>query len=92
MKYLTTKENPVFKEGLKIKFTGNKFYIEIELSSHYWMSENQIHSHLQRGYIKEIEGKEFTKSDMIAFQLWNNIMTKNGVTNDLKIWLNQKNK
>ena len=92
MKYITTNKHPELKEGIEFDYWDNDSTWRAKPSNFYTCTDEQFQHLIEKGYVKEVEGKEFTKSDMIAFQLWNNIMTKNGVINDLKIWLNQKNK
>jgi hypothetical protein len=61
MKYITTKKHPEYKEGL---------IFEAEYPAYFVLDRNRvIEEDLQRGYIKEVEKKEFTKSDMINFSI-----------------------
>lgn len=65
--FITTKENPIFKEGLKISekmhstFSPyySKKYNEVLLSS-----KDEV-KFLKKGWIEPVEKPEFTKSDMI---------------------------
>ena len=68
MKYITTKSNPIFKEGLKISnelySTFNPYYNrkhDVVL-----LSDNDTVEFLKKGWIIEVEKPEFTKSDMKA--------------------------
>ena len=64
--YVTTKENPIFKEGIKFKSESHS-YISIRFSRNQDVKELEISTLLEKGYIKEVEDKQFTKSDMIYF-------------------------
>ena len=90
MKYITTSTHPELKEGIKLDivdkqpsclYSRNGIYIEVD-----------IKSGLEKGYIKEVLTKEFTKDDMIALL---DFYTQPDSTNDNNIrvfeaYLNEK--
>ena len=67
--HITTKENPIWKEGLSVKFTGGTFVHE----PYYDKKENILRVHdaeldfyiHNKKWIKEVEKPEFTKSDVL---------------------------
>ena len=71
MKYITTKENPIFKEGIefeKIKDSINSTGTWVNvMDGLHKVSPIILDQWLKKCYIKEAEEKEFTKSDMIEF-------------------------
>ena len=67
-KYETTKENPIFKEGLFVNDMGKEKVINVNFN--HLIEQVEINGYhleiwLEKGYIKEVQKKEFTKSDMI---------------------------
>ena len=67
-KYETTKEHPELKEGLIIEMWSEGHELAHKYSTLkglYMLFKNQLDSELKLGYIKEVQKKEFTKSDMI---------------------------
>ena len=71
MKYITTDKHPELKEGIKFKeCTGVDNYVKYSSKRRfYFLSHNQLQAEISKGYIKEVEEKEFTKSDMIEFSI-----------------------
>jgi hypothetical protein len=65
-KYITTSKHPELKEGVLIDFNG---FFDIDGWTIY-NKDLKIESWLEKGYIKRLEEKEFTKSDMIDFVDW----------------------
>ncbi|GAG11655.1 unnamed protein product, partial [marine sediment metagenome] len=66
MKYITTDKHPELKEGVKIGYYEDQY--EIKLSNKtFYAGQPCIDAWLSNGYIKEVEEKEYTKSDMIDF-------------------------
>ena len=67
-KYITTKSNPIFKEGVNIDKTESTqigiHYFEPEKTLH--INDDVLRNWIEKGYIKELEEPEFTKSDILA--------------------------
>ena len=65
MKYITTDKHPELKEGIMLEYSthGQQYYTG---SNMYHATHHQVKALLEKGYIKEVEEKEFTKSDMIS--------------------------
>ncbi len=72
-KYITTKEHPIFKEEIKfeikesigVSYDLNNFMIQGASSKLYEaISSCDMDIWLKKGYIKEVEKPEFTKSDV----------------------------
>ena len=62
--YITTKEHPEFKESVKL--TGNESQYEFPLGHKtFYCGQHTIDLWLKKGYIKEVEKPEFTKSDVL---------------------------
>ena len=63
MKYITTDTHPELKEGIMLEYSthGQQHYTG---SNMYHATHHQVKALLEKGYIKEVEEKEFTKSDM----------------------------
>ena len=69
-KYITTDKNMYLREGHNVVLNkyiyNNQIQKHIEKESHYWnLGEKLFDDWLEKGYIKEVEKPEFTKSDMI---------------------------
>jgi len=92
-KYVTTEKNPTFKSGIEVKSTGAKYYITIDvINSATWFNNDSIKILLEKGYIKEVEPKEFTKSDMIVFaKYYKGNYPMLGNLNILDNWIKRKN-
>ena len=74
MKYITTKTHPTFKEGLKVKMSyaldANIYTVQVDSINPIdtiYLCEELLNNSISKGYIKEVEEKEYTKSDMIDF-------------------------
>ena len=68
MKYITTKESPIFKEGIQLRasFICDENHDNIEFlngEDKITLPKPKFKVWLNKGYIKEVEEKEFTKSD-----------------------------
>ena len=72
MKYLTTKEHPIFKEGIKfdikdslgVSYDLSNFMTDGATGKFYEaISKCDMGIWLEKGYIKEVEEPEFTESD-----------------------------
>ena len=62
MKYITTDKHSELKKGL---------IFEAEYPAYFVVWHNRdIETDLKHGYIKEVQEKEFTRGDMIAFTYW----------------------
>ena len=62
MKYITTDTHPEYKEGL---------IFEAEYPAYFVLDRNRvIQEDLQLGFIKKVEEKEYTESNMIDFVHW----------------------
>ena len=68
MKYITTDKHPELKEGLIINIiffpTSGVHYYDENKALHCILSGPEL---VEKGYIKEVEEKEYTKSDMINY-------------------------
>ena len=71
MEYITTKEHPIFKEGIHFKINLESSYDlsafrMTGISETFYESIVQCDTELwlRKGYIKEVEKPEFTKSDI----------------------------
>ena len=68
-KYITTKENPTFKEGIefemKNEFSAKILILGAGVNLH--LGEISINKLLNLKYIKEAQEKEFTKDDVMEF-------------------------
>ena len=91
MKYITTDKHPELKEGIIMHFesNGESWYSETRLYSY---KLNQFEYAKEQGYIKEVEEKEFTKSEMIEFliDVYCDISIETG-NELLNNWLTQRN-
>jgi len=89
-KYVTTETNLVFKKGIKLKYNGVNYYIELAgIKNLTWFNDQSINILLKNGYIKEVEPKEFTESDMIEFGEYTQDTTRYAC--DCMVgWLNQR--
>ena len=92
MKFITTKENKIFKSGIEFEFHSagiesyHKNKNEILL-----INADKKPSWTKNKYFKEAEEKEFTKSDMIEFTDYS--LSHKGIrfiSTDLKDWLKQR--
>ena len=68
MKYITTDKHPELKGGLILEFAENKSCLLLNYTGFYL--EVGINETLEKGYIKELQEKEFTEDDMIDFVHW----------------------
>ena len=59
MKYITTDKHPVFKEGKKLD-------VDLINELSHMLGIPAFNTCIEKGYIKELEEKEFTKSDVIG--------------------------
>lgn len=77
MKYITTKTNPIFKEGIELENSPNfKDHIQISLnSSNNYLPDYLRDQWIRNEWIKEVEEPEFTKSDMIDYGCFRHGMT-----------------
>ena len=66
-KFITTDKHPELKEGT-IVFKGVSNY-RTNFFTHL-CNEFNLQTWISQGYIKEVEEKEYTKSDMIEFFEW----------------------
>ena len=95
MKLITTSKNPIFKEGIEFDFDKNGN--EISVINHgnlFRCSMLDLQAiWLLKGYIKEVEKKEFTKSDMKSYGtfaggfIWTQNTNRENIFNE---WLKQK--
>ena len=93
MKYITTDVHPHIREGVGVELNDER------MASHYYPEGALLVycgvdflDHLHSGYIKEVEEKEFTKSDMIEFANW---CINNGNYSDtiyFNNWIKQRKK
>ena len=93
--YVTTKENPIFKEGIKFKSESHS-YISIRFSRNQDVKELEISTLLEKGYIKEVEDKQFTKSDIEDFLSYYfnadfDSALLNAINHSFYCWLKQRN-
>ena len=92
-KYKTTKENPIFKEGIIIRKDTS---LPLKIAEYCNPSEiinvgqSVFNKWLEKGYIKEVEEKEFTKSDIIEF--FESASYHEKVIADFNDWLKQRDK
>ena len=87
--YKATKENPIFKKGTKFKYDGDGS--PMYMSGH-GIDIDLFYEWMEKGYIKEVQKKEFTESDMIdliRFNLNSVEWTPKQVFND---WKKQRNR
>jgi hypothetical protein len=76
MKYKVTSKHPYFKPG--VIAGGNDYYIisyyahNDEWSSDILLTDTDIECWVNYGWIEKIQEKEFTKNDMIEYELWAN--------------------
>lgn len=93
-KYKTTKKHPELKTGVEFfkRYPEDEEYMSE--SDTLIMLTDDIEICLENGWIKEIEEKEFTKSDMIEFASYR-IRTSLGNTTSynefFEQWLKQRN-
>lgn len=69
-KFITTKENPFLASGLLIDFSDARFAdielcIDKDIEYPYQVKLKHKCAWLEKGWLKEVEKKEFTKSDMV---------------------------
>ena len=93
MEYLTTNKHPELKKGIKItEYSGHASFSSgsDDINFSYVIIENW----LDKGYIKEVEEKEFFPSDMVAFARWYSNHSEFEVSGAeiLNFWLKQRNK
>ena len=93
-KYITTKENPILKEGLNIDNTESTqigiHYFETDRSLH--INDDVLKDWLNNGYVKEVEEKEFTKSDMVEAIGQAHILGPWSAKEIFNDWLKQRDK
>ena len=92
MKYITTDKHPDLKEGVIFRrsLSRNDMYVSDVLEMTYFPSFD-FDILLEKGYIKEVEEKEFTKSDMIGFHFFATEYNKIGETKEgLEDYIKQK--
>lgn len=68
MKYITTDKHPEFKKGIEISISGGNIQKEEMYRDAVgkWKANDLIITNcIEKGYIKEVEEPEFTKSDLI---------------------------
>ena len=94
MKYITTDKHPELKEGITIHETSEGDYISFLGFAKF--SKVQNDHQLGVGHIKEVEEKEFTKSDVIDFGLNLPLLYGNSIEEDINgfynDWLKQRDK
>ena len=96
MKYITTYKNSLFKDGLIIKqYSECKHWHAEGLFSAIEFTEAQISVLLDLEIIKEVEEKEFTKSDIVDFgRFLKDRIKANSYClswdDELNEWINQK--
>ena len=66
MKYITTDKHPELKEGIDLETNASMFWAFSLSGSRHSISKPIKNDWIEKGYIKEVEEKEFTKSDMIG--------------------------
>ena len=66
MKYITTDKHPELKEGLICDSPGDFLVFKLVNGNHS-IGKDALKDWIEKGYIKEVEEKEYTKSDMINF-------------------------
>ena len=90
-KYITTDKHPELKENMILEHSihGNQHYTP---SNMYHATDQQIVVMVEKGFIKEAEQPEFTKSDMIDFRSWSGSGTEEEASYDFNEWdkLNKK--
>ena len=96
-KYETTKENPIFKEGLFVNDMGKEKAINVNFN--HIIKQVEINGYhleiwLKEGYIKEVEEPEFTKSDMIDLLGYfsNDDMSITNLEDDVENWKKRRSK
>ncbi len=65
MKYITTKDHPELKEGIEFDHEQNQGSCVFARGGVYF--EQDVKHGLSTGHIKEVEEKEFTRSDILDF-------------------------
>ena len=88
-KYETTKENPIFKEGLFVNDMGKEKVINVNFN--HLIEQVEINGYhleiwLEKGYIKEVQKKEFTENDMIGFHYWAGSVKEEEAKEDFNDW------
>ena len=70
MKYITIDKHPDIKEGTIFRKSEGRTQMYVsETSCITYITESDLDESIEKGYIKEVEEKEFTKSDMIEFYI-----------------------
>ena len=96
MKYITTDKHPELKKGLELDYWAVDDTWRARPSSFYQCSDTQFQYLLAKGYIKEVEEKEFTISDIDDFLSYYfnadiNSALLNAVNHSFDTWLKQRN-
>ncbi len=90
--FITTNKHPELKEGLIFEYWSDSGLWVCGPSNFYKVMVNQLEALLEKGYIKEVEKPEFTKSDMIdlvRYDLSDTLWAARDVVND---WIKNKEK
>ena len=98
-KYITTKNHSEFKKGVIIQFSDEiltkgygVYYDSLNRKLCYYVVKNDLLDlWIKKGYIKEVEDKQFTPSDMVDFHWWSGKDPKYNARLDFKDWLKQRN-
>ena len=82
-KYVTTETNLVFKKGIEFEKLNDNTdsmgtWVNVKTGFHR-IANVTVDDWIKKGYIKEVEPKEFTKSDMVEF-------AENCIKQDLKLY------
>jgi len=97
--YITTDKHPELKEGIEIGETGaniQKHEMFRSIEGHWKACDYTITNCLEKGYIKEVEKLEFTKSETLEFAIaWDHHFVreksyKKELNNYFDIWIKSK--
>ena len=70
MKFITTKENPIFKKGIDLSIDNQINVMSVQYvgaQEKIYLGQDTFIKWRNLGYFKEVEEKEFTKSDMKSY-------------------------
>ena len=84
-KYETTKEHPDLKERIILTEIDNQYEFKLGHKT-FFTGVPCINSWIRKGYIKEVQKKEFTESDMIGFHYWAGSVKEEEVKEDFNDW------
>ena len=95
MKYITTSKHPELKEGLIFEYWSDSAQWVCGPSKFYKVMVNQLEALLEKGYIKEVEEPEFTKTDIedaIDFATERTFGASTTLKDIVKLWIKNKAK